>query len=331
MTTISATTILRSRNVSDPDKKRVLSTLLLRYPRWIHAEMRTHRQLRLGEPAEFPTPSIMECPDLSRNASSSRAIPVEKLISDITDDAAMPLFWGMNERGMQAFQEGDEYLSVPGHDSKMSREQAWILARDRAIEMARSFSKAGYHKQIANRLLEPFSHINVLVSATEWENFLLLRDHPDAEPHIRMLAIEIRKCLERTDDIQEIDQDQMHLPFVTPETIQYVEKWAGPEIRFADSKFDRLLAIMSIACCASTSYKTVEGFDMAVETALSIYQKLVENVLHASPFEHIAIPDICHTDTWLHPKEHANFVGFRQLRHFNSGEYTKFQIGATRG
>ena len=102
MTTITAKTILRSRNAANPEK--VLSTLLLRYPRWIHAEDRTHRIISLNEALQFdePTPSLMADRNLSRNAASSRAIPVEKLIADVLADPAIPLFWGKNQRGMQA-------------------------------------------------------------------------------------------------------------------------------------------------------------------------------------------------------------------------------------
>lgn len=192
MTTISAQTILRSRHSQRPDK--VLSTLLLRYPRWIHAEFMTHRVF-------------------SRNAASSRAIPIKKLIQDVMENPAIPLFWGKNQKGMQANEEchalvefGEEWvdtgIGLLPDTKRLAREEAWLLARNQAVNAAEAFMNAGYHKQIVNRLLEPFAHITVLVSATEWENFLELRDHKDAEPHIRMLAQEIRKCLERTDDIQ---------------------------------------------------------------------------------------------------------------------------------
>src|SRR5688500_8580890 len=105
MTTISVQPILRSRNAVALDH--VASTFLMRYPRWIHPEGRTHRLLEIGEDVEIAvrTPSLMECDDLSRNASSSRAIPVEKLIQDILDDPAEPLFWGKNIAGMQAREE----------------------------------------------------------------------------------------------------------------------------------------------------------------------------------------------------------------------------------
>ena len=71
--TITAKSVLSSVS---PDGVRI-DTLLLRYPRFIHSEFMTHRQF-------------------SRNASSSRAIPVERLIADVERDPAMPIFWGRN-------------------------------------------------------------------------------------------------------------------------------------------------------------------------------------------------------------------------------------------
>ena len=122
MTTISAQTILRSRNTTRPDK--VLTTLLLRYPRWIHAEFMTHRAF-------------------SRNAASSRAIPVEKLIRDVLQNTAEPIFWGKNQKGMQAHEECDNRILLPQtplYDIGVSREEAWLIARDRMIEIPEAFA-----------------------------------------------------------------------------------------------------------------------------------------------------------------------------------------------
>lgn len=320
MTTISAKTILRSRNAVQPSK--VLSTLLLRYPRWIHAEFMTHRVF-------------------SRNAASSRAIPVEKLIQDVIDNPAVPLFWGKNQKGMQASEECkapviiyDDRKRVTGW--KEPRENAWLLARDRAVELARSFAEAGYHKQIVNRLLEPFAHITVLVSATEWDNFLELRDHPDAEPHIQMLAREIRKCLEDESTIQVLQPGDWHLPFVTEEDKQAVvrDRWDdGEEMRRASSNVPAWrwygltdLIKLSVARCASTSYKTVDGFDMTLERAIQLHDKLVSSKpIHASPAEHVAQADDfggydLNKWLWSNPHQHGNFVGFRQYRHMLTPE-----------
>lgn len=308
MTTISAKTILRSRNASAPDK--VLSTLLLRYPRFIHAELMTHRVL-------------------SRNAASSRAIPVKKIIDDILADTAMPLHWGANQKGMQAFEECNAKIDLELAGRRrmgISRASAWSDARDNAIEVARAFDAAGYHKQVVNRLLEPFMHITVLCSATEWSNFLELRDHKDAEPHIQILAREIRKCLEDDSTVQTLRPGEWHLPFITDEDQYFVRTCDTrnfPEIQTLEEALRKL----SVARCASTSYKTVDGFNMTLEKAVEIYDRLLGKPFHASPFEHVAqvddFEDLAYhferpafktAACWKHSEEHGNFIGFRQLR-----------------
>ncbi|SCW95907.1 FAD-dependent thymidylate synthase [Ancylobacter rudongensis] len=307
MTTISSTTILRSRNLAKPDK--VLSTLLLRYPRFIHAEFMTHRVM-------------------TRNAASSRAIPIKKLIQDVVDNPVVPLFWGKNQPGMQAGEECTSEVGVRNvhldydeentfgrtHDL-VSREAAWLEARAHAVEAAQAFADAGYHKQIVNRLLEPFAHITVLVSSTEWENFLELRDDPAAEPHIQVLAREIRKCLEDESTIQDLKPGEWHLPFITPEELASTKRGSPTDpLMFPGHDVIQL----SAARCASTSFKTVDGFDMTFEKAEEIFDKLVTSKpIHASPFEHVAEADAFYADKsrWATPQQHGNFVGFRQYRH----------------
>lgn len=310
VTTISAQTILRSRHSQRPDK--ILSTILLRYPRFIHAEMMTHRQF-------------------SRNAASSRAIPIKKLIQDVMDNPAVPLHWGKNQPGMQANATTDTkvpWYSMPlDHWIHLSNEEAWLKARDSAVMMAESFAEAGYHKQIANRLLEPFAHITVLVSATEWSNFLALRDHPDAEPHIAMLAREVRKELNREDNIQDLVAGQWHLPFVTEGSWDAIlMEMVSQGVTGDCSAMTLDYAIKkSVACCASTSYKTVDGFDMTMEKAIELHDRLVgATPLHASPAEHVAQADEWrfHPNKmyWETPEQHANFEGFKQYRKTLPGE-----------
>lgn len=304
MTTITAQPILRSRNACRPDK--VLSTLLLRYPRFIHSEFMTHRAL-------------------SKNAGSSRAIPVKKIIDSILYDTAMPIHWGANQRGMQADQECDAKITLSTPDkpwpltdcveelslAEMTREQAWIEARDRAIDVARAYDAAGYHKQIVNRILEPYMHITVVVSGTEWDNFLELRTHKDAEPHFQMLARAIEGCLTEA-PVQLLQPGEWHLPFIDRSELYMMDLETAKKI--------------SVACCASTSYKTVDGFDMTKAKAEDIFHKLVTSKpLHASPLEHVAQADLFYPahendhgwqrERWEHPEQHANFVGFRQYRH----------------
>ena len=178
--------------------------------------------------------------------------------------------------------------------------RVWDLARMDAIGSARALVEVGAHKQLVNRLLEPFTHIRVLVSATDWANFLHLRDHPDAEPHIQILAREVRKCLYQGKPTL-LQPGQWHLPYVLPAERQGL-------------KHEDQLTV-SAARCASLSYRTVDGHQMTVERALALREKLVGSPVHASPFEHQATPDErTGGDWWAHPEEHGNFRGWRQYR-----------------
>lgn len=237
-----------------------LTTLQLRYPRFIHAEVMTHRVF-------------------SRNASSSRAIPIERMIQDVIDDPAMPVHWGKNQPGMQAREESDAYVTLTDKYGEWTdvntNEEAWISARDYAIVHAKAFAAAGYHKQIVNRILEPFQHINVLVTATEWGNFFALRDHPDAQPEIQALARAMKGAMAGSEP-----------GFLKPGS------WHKPYINADDYSNQGDMRMVSAARCASVSYKTVDGKPMSVEKALDIFDKLAgSDPIHASPFEHIARPD----------------------------------------
>lgn len=362
MTTISAQALLISRNKADPNPNRKIATLLLRYPRWIHAEGRTHRQLRIGEIETLPaweertadkmspqlamaydkqeedllweprTPSLMEDPMLSRNAASSRAIPVHKMIDDVLADPAVPLFWGKNQKGMQAREECSALVPIydwaEGVYRDATNEEAWLEAMHAAIRFARAFDGAGYHKQIVNRLLEPFSHITVVCTATEWDNFFALRIHDDAEPHIKLLAERMKEAID-TAPVQELEPGEWHMPFVSSEFNHDLHLM----VHHGHDEWNRHLheaLEMSVACCGSTSYKTVEGFDMTQPRAHELYERFTKSIpMHASPTEHQAQADGVYNGQyhrvenlkhdWMHPDQHANFVGFRQYRHMLPG------------
>lgn len=259
---------------------RRLTTLQLRYPRFVHAEFMTHRVF-------------------SRNASSSRAIPVKKMIEDIRLLPAMPIHWGSNKPGMQA---GDELTGQELEDVK----SLWWSAMDKAIHHAELLMDAGLHKQIANRILEPWAHINTLVTATEYENFFELRCHKDAQPEIRVLAECMRDIMHENKPVL-LQPGEWHLPYVTEREL---EKF-GLEVGLK----------LSVARCARVSYLTQEGNHPTVEADLALYDRLVGGVpLHASPAEHQATPD-CQFETETHPyvryecpEQHGNFVGWRQYR-----------------
>lgn len=274
-----------------------LTTFQLRYPRFIHAEVMTHRVF-------------------SRNASSSRAIPVERLIQDVIDDPAMPVFWGANQKGMQARAELDSY----GRHICFT---TWLDARNEAITRVRRMVVQGLHKQIANRILEPWAHINVVVTSTSWANWYALRNHPDAQPEIQVLAQAMWQAHQESRPV-ELDMGQWHLPYITERDIS----WVIENVDDNESGWYEIWRKVSVARCARVSYLTHDGKETTVEKDQELYEQLVgSSPLHASPAEHQATPDDRLSDTgeWKHPAWHGNFEGWIQLRKLLPGEYVADQ------
>jgi hypothetical protein len=262
-------------SVSESDQvggkgKRIV-TVQLRYWRPVHAELMTHR-------------------DFSRNASSSRAIPVAKMIEQVRNDPAGPIQWGLNQPGMQAAAEQGDWATCTAH---------WRAAAGCAADYAQKLMDLGLHKQIANRVLEPFQFISVIVTATEWLNFFELRSHEDAMPEIRDLSDTIRTAMRES------------MPTLRKAERADVNSWHLPYVLDSERKLYRLdvLQAISAARCARVSYMTHEGKDPSPEADLALYDKLVGGEpLHASPTEHQAVPLAKSTE------RHKNFVGWHQYR-----------------
>jgi hypothetical protein len=144
-----------------------LTTFELTYPRFIHSELMTHRML-------------------SKNSASSRAIPIKKMIKAVIDNPAVPERWGANQSGMQANNELTEF-------KKKICKFIWLQSRWFAVGIVWLLDKIGLHKQISNRLLEPWSHITVVCSGTYFNNFFSLRAHPMAQPEFQVLAYKMLK------------------------------------------------------------------------------------------------------------------------------------------
>jgi len=276
-------------------------TFKLRYPKFIHGEFMTHRLI-------------------SRNASSSRAIPTSKLIEEVRSDAlrAGPVFWGANQKGMQAVEElSDDHYQGTRLSPRMLAQNYWKDAALEAMRIAEVMVEIGVHKQIVNRLLEPFSHINVVATATEWDNFFGLRLHRDAQPEMRALAVAMWEA-RKASTPRLLRPGEWHLPFVDG------DDGKGHPITWDEKLDDIQVAIkVSVARCARVSYESFEtGKRSTVEEDLRLYDRLLgAQPLHASPAEHQATPDIQEWVTanelgpqWLHLGEHGNLVGWRQYR-----------------
>lgn len=236
-----------------------IKTFELEYPRYIHAEIMTHRIF-------------------SRNAASSRAIPTHKKISMIWRDPVIPIKWGKNKAGMQ--DEG-ELSNVKKGICRF----AWKTLSKFACIAAWSMSKVGLHKQYVNRVLEPWERYKAIITCTESDNFFDLRLHKDAQPEIQELAYCMKEALNLSKP-ELLHPGEWHLPYVDSrrsETTRKLEYFMnGEEVSLEDAKQ------ISVSCCAQVSYRML---DDSLEKALRIYNRLITSKpSHWSPTEHQATP-----------------------------------------
>lgn len=288
-----------------------ITTMAVTYPRIVHAELMTHRVF-------------------SRNASSSRAIPTERIISDVEANPASPARWGVNQRGMQ---DGGQMTMFGRKRAAEVWNAACNSALTHAAEMMAGPEKP--HKQVVNRILEPYSHITVLITSTYWKNWFWLRDHEDADPTIRVLAEYMQDAYARSTP-SVIPKGGWHLPYITAVcsdlALSSVIRNATGDF-FIDDFEDycerntlKLLCQQSAARCARVSYNLHDGTEPTIESDLGLFYRLCNEggPMHASPFEHQASPDwkiVQGAATrWAHPLEHGNFVGWRQYRKQMVGE-----------
>ena len=301
-----------------------ITTFQLRYWRPIHSELMTHRAF-------------------SRSAGSSRARPSAKIIEQVKTKPWGPIHWGANEPGMQANEELDMM-------AKEAAKMVWQRAAEAAAFNAQSMVNIKAHKQIVNRILEPFTYIDVLVTATDYANWFALRDHPDAQPEIKELAQLMRHAY-RESLPTVLQGGQWHLPYITEDDWKAAEQsYEQGERSYHPASYKDKLEIVrkiSVARCARVSYKAFDGTVAPIDKDLKLFEDLLVNKpLHASPAEHQATPDEmqwiqtiavaspedyaagdddeCLLDTseqWCNPKLHGNFRGWNQYRKMLSNEY----------
>jgi thymidylate synthase ThyX len=225
----------------------------------------------------------------SRNAASSRAIPIRTMIEAIRTDPAIPIWWGRNQSGMQANAE----VNVAARELALAE---WRRALDDALAHAEKLasSEINLHKQLVNRILEPFAWITVIVTATEWANFFTQRTHEDAQPEIKHIA-DLMLAAYRASEPRSLAIGDWHTPLILPD-----EELSLP--------VEERLKI-SVARSARVSYLSHAGTrDHAKDVEL--YEKLVGGGAngHWSPFEHVATP-LPSGERWS-----GNFRGWEQYR-----------------
>lgn len=237
-----------------PDGVR-LTTLIVTFPRFILAEVNTHRML-------------------SRNSASSRAIPTEKQIERVIQDPFVPETFNARVKGMGV---GDVL------DDQRECRNIWMRAAGRSVSAAVALNEIGVDKSRVNRLLEPFLWHTAIISATEWDNFFALRDHPAAQPEFQIVARLMRVALEESEPRQ-LPYGAWHLPLVDMTT-----DIARDDIDDETGEPDwERLKLVSAGRCARVSYDTHENYETQ-EQSIERSQRLMGNG-HFSPFEHVATP-----------------------------------------
>lgn len=243
-------------------------TFELRYPRIIHGEFMTHRVF-------------------SRNAMSSRATPAKVLIEDVLENPYVPQYILGNKSGMV----GEDTLTEEQKVKFLSEYNRLVgYTCQKALEM----NALGVHKNLINRLIEPYSFMKTIVTATEWDNFFKLRLAPDAEPNMRDLADAIKQSmtLEDARDSIEVDFPAYHLPYVSLEERKTL---------------DPLEAMMvSAARCARVSYYNHDGSEPNIDKDIQLFHRLLRGG-HLSPMEH----PCAESD----PFRYYNIKGFMSLRY----------------
>jgi hypothetical protein len=233
-------------------------TYELEYPRYIHAEFMTHRMF-------------------SRNSASSRAIPVASMHEQILAANVEFIHYGLNQPGMQSKQELDPSI-------KTTVRNLWFGARDYCLAISAEMARHKAHKQLVNRVTEPWMMMKVVMTTTNDANWEWLRNHPDAQPEIHELA---RAMLEAkaTTTVLPIHIDEWHVPYVH----RYFDDNDTLRYQSGDSELTAEQARkVSASCCAQVSYRKN---DYSVEKAEQIYDRLIySEPVHASPIEHQATP-----------------------------------------
>lgn len=276
---ISSKILADSINASN--RKR-LTTFLLRYPRIVHAEHLRHRIF-------------------SFSVSSSRAIPIKKMVDDVLREGYVPTKWRKNQKGMSPEFEINEEESVRAWSN-------WISARSAAMYYAQELDKLGVAKEITNRLLEPFMYVNVLCSGTDFENFFALRANKFAQHEIQELAYLMLEEYNKSQP-REIAPLGAWLVNEPGKLSKYLEDVNNYHVPFGDKMPEDTTAkeklMISCARAARLSYSTFDG-EINKDKDIELFNKLVAGN-HMSALEHVAYP-VDNT------RIHGNFTGWMQLR-----------------
>lgn len=242
-----------------------LITIEVQFHRFILPELNTHRSF-------------------SRNYQSSRAIPIANTIEQVRTNPARPVHLGKNQSGMVADSQLDEHLIADALNQ-------WDNAAANAADMATKMMELGLHKQVVNRVLEPFVYTKGIITASydAWMAFMDLRLHKDAQPEIQALAYKINEAIKESLPV-ELQEGFYHLPYVNWKTVLGKQVFDDPQLKFLNDAIQ-----VSTSSCAQVSYRKL---DTSLAKAKQVYamlnlpsfatQGIPSDPPHFSPAEHVA-------------------------------------------
>lgn len=226
-----------------PNGKDRFTTFALKFPKVLLAELNTHREL-------------------VRNVGSTRATPTSVMVKNAELDPYIPEMLA-NQPGMM----GIDTLTA---EQKADAMLVWLHALENAVNSTTKLNELGVHKQAANRLLDTFSQIELVLSGTFWDNFFKLRTHESTQPRFKQIADEMYEQYNNSTPTQ-LHYGEWHLPFAT-----ITEEGLDLETKIK----------VCIARIARVSYQS-HGKDHSVENDCKLANRLL-NDKHMTPFEHIA-------------------------------------------
>ena len=244
-----------------------ITSVQVKYPRFILPQLNTHRVF-------------------SRNTASSRAVPTAKLIEMVRNEPVVPVHWGQNQAGMVA----ENKLSM---GRAAAAEAVWKEAAYTAANTAQLLADIGAHKQVVNRILEPFMWAETIITATEWDNFFKLRIADDAQPEIQALAEAIKKAMDESVPVERA----FHLPYLRDDELDET-RWTYAQ-----------RAKISAARCARVSYLNHNKQMPSVDEDFALADRLIE-AGHMSPFDHQAMFD----GGEKYRNENRNFTNWKPYR-----------------
>lgn len=314
---MNAKATMLADSISAVTGKRICS-LEIEFARIVLAEQNTHNAI-------------------SKNASSSRAIPVKTMLEQIRNNPAMPARFGKANTGMQDAGEHNALIYLPYSDDEgnqivLGPEEAWAYCANVTADLAQAWHDAGYAKQICNRWVETSQMMKMVITATDWNNYDWLRIHDAADPTIADLAEKIKAARDASTPVV-LQPGEWHVPYYNDGVWKpFKESIGGLVVDKFGHSLEHALVISS-SCCAQVSYRKL---DDTIEKARSVVARLNLNgeepdqPVHASPLEHQASPikpvansDVGYPELWPEGVTHmdrdgmfcsGNLKGFIQHR-----------------